>query len=167
MTRQHKTELSNCRTCGEDFQARFRGNSLRIDRRSGKRLALSITCSRLCGHIYGASSRNIRGKGHSGGFRLKNFYLVGKAMSEKPGVPIDCKTLENRLYELVDTPLGRDTPNSQSIASALTVLSNNHFVKLDGHPIRWVVNQPVNCLMDMLDADKYERLVANYSEGSE
>lgn len=167
MTRQHKSELSNCRTCGEDFQARVRGNSLRIDRRSGKRLALSITCSRLCGHIYGASSRNIRGKGHSGGFRLKNFYLVGKAMSEKPGVPIDCKTLENRLYELVDTPLGRDTPNSQSIASALTVLSNNHFVKLDGHPIRWVVNQPVNCLMDMLDADKYERLVANYSEGSE
>ena len=167
MTRQHKSELSNCRTCGEDFQARVRGNSLRIDRRSGKRLALSITCSRLCGHIYGASSRNIRGKGHGGGFRLKNFYLVGKAMSEKPGVPIDCKTLENRLYELVDTPLGRDTPNSQSIASALTVLSNNHFVKLDGHPIRWVVNQPVNCLMDMLDADKYERLVANYSEGSE
>lgn len=167
MTRQHKTELSNCRTCGEDFQARVRGNSLRVDRRSGKRLALSITCSRLCGYIYGASSRNIRGKGHSGGFRLKNFYLVGKAMSEKPGVPIDCKTLENRLYELVDTPLGRDTPNSQSIASALTVLSNNHFVKLDGRPIRWVVNQPVNCLMDMLDADKYERLVANYSEGSE
>ena len=167
MTRQHKSELSNCRTCGEDFQARVRGNSLRIDRRSGKRLALSITCSRLCGHIYGASSRNIRGKGHSGGFRLKNFYLVGKAMSEKPGVPIDCKTLENRLYELVDTPLGRDNPNPQSILSALTVLSNNHFVKLDGHPIRWVVNQPVNCLMDMLDADKYERLVANYSEGSE
>jgi len=156
MSRIHKSEPAICRTCGEDFMARIR---------SSPNPQLTRMCSKTCSHIYAANSRNTRinGKGRGGGFRLKMLYFAGKILSEQPDQPMSAMAISSMVIDTIDSPLGRERPSSWNLTRALALLCNDNFVRTNnGHTALWSVKEPVNCLKDMLQPDKYNQLMANY-----
>jgi hypothetical protein len=159
--RIHKSEPAICRTCGGDFMARIR---------SSPNPQLTRMCSKTCSHIYAANSRNTRvnGKGRGGGFRLKILYFAGKILSEDPGRPMSALSITSRVIDIIDSPLARERPSSWNLTRAFALLGNDNFVRTDnGHTALWSVKEPVNCLKDMLQEQKYNQLLANYKGDSE
>lgn len=126
---------------------------------------LTRMCSKTCSHIYAANSRNTRvnGKGRGGGFRLKMLYFAGKILSEQPDQPMSAMAISSMVIDTIDSPLGRERPSSWNLTRALALLCNDNFVRTNnGHTALWSVKEPVNCLKDMLQPDKYNQLMANY-----